>query len=50
VSEPAETESNVLFDNILSTLGFNSEIGLLVVDVGIGFESRGTIGVVFNLA
>lgn len=47
VSEP---ESNVLFDDILNTLGFNSDSGLLVVDVGIGFESRGTIEVVFNLA
>lgn len=47
VSEP---ESNVLFDDVLNTLGFNSGSGLLVVDVGIGFESRGTIGVVFNLA
>jgi len=51
VSEPAGTESNALFDDILNILGFNSDSGLLEVDVGIGLESRGTIaGVVFNSA
>lgn len=49
VSELAGTESNVLFDDTLNTLGFNSDSGLLLVDVVIGFGIRGTIRVVFNL-
>lgn len=48
VSEPVGAESNVLFDDILNILGFNSDSGLLVEDVVIGFGMRGTIEVVFN--
>lgn len=49
VSGPVGAVSNVLFDDVLNTLGFNSDSGLLVVDVIIGFGMRGTIVVVFNL-
>lgn len=49
VPELAGDESNVLFDEILNTLGFNSDSGLLVVDVIIGFRIIGIIVVVFNL-
>lgn len=49
VLEPAGTESNVLFDDTLNTLGFNSDSGLILIDVVIGFGIRGSIGVVFNL-
>lgn len=43
----AGAESNVLFDD---TLEFNSDSGLLTVDVSIGLEVEETIEVVFNLA
>lgn len=43
----AGVESNVLFDD---TLEFNSDSGLLTVDIGIGFGVEETIEVVFNLA
>lgn len=49
VPELAGDESNVLFDDILNTLEFNSDSGILVVDVVVGFRIRGIIVVVFNL-
>lgn len=42
----AGAESNVLFDD---TLEFNSNSGLLTVDIGIGLGVEETIEVVFNL-
>jgi hypothetical protein len=45
VVEPVGSESNVIFEDILKILWFNSDSGLLKVVVGIGLG----IGVVFNL-
>lgn len=46
VSAGPGAESNVLFDDVLNTLEFDSDSGLLKVDVGIGLG----VEVVFNLA